>query len=102
MPQHDYENVKTFITQRAQEVVMNEAYAADEESRRAITVRLSPGHVELIDQLSKELDMSRQTFMDHLIDVALQDSIKALSDMQPEETRMAAWKAYNCVMTGAK
>jgi hypothetical protein len=102
MPQHDFESVKNFITQRAQEVVMNEAYAADEEARRAITVRLSAGHVDLIDQLSKELDMSRQTFMDHLIDVALQDSIKALSDMQPEETRMAVYRAYLDVMTGAK
>jgi hypothetical protein len=46
--------------------------------------------------------MSRQTFMDHLIDVALQDSIKALSDMQPEETRMAVYRAYLDVMTGAK
>lgn len=102
MPAHDYETVSTFIRQRAQEVIMNDAYAADEEARRAITVRLSTGHVDLIDQLSKELDMSRQTFMDHLIDVALQDSIKALSDMQPEETRMAVYRAYLDVMTGAK
>lgn len=102
MPAHDYETVSTFIRQRAREVIMNEVHAADDEARRAITVRLEPGHVALIDQLAKELDMSRQSFLDHLIDTALQDSIKTLSDMEPEETRMTVYRAYLDVMTGGK
>jgi uncharacterized protein (DUF1778 family) len=102
MPKTDYETVSQFISQRAQEVIMDEVHAADEEARRPITVRLEPGHVSLIDQLAKELDMSRQSFLDHLIDTALQDSIKTLSDMAPEENRMAVYRAYLDVMTGVK
>lgn len=91
---HDYESVKNFIATRVQEVNEMEAWEADKQQRQGITLRLSVGHVALIDRLSKELALTRQDFLSRLIEVALQDSIKTLSNLAPEDQRMTVYKDY--------
>jgi hypothetical protein len=95
---HDYESVKNFIQYRVQEVNEMEAWEADKQQRQGITLRLSVGHVALIDRLAKELALTRQDFLSSLIEVALQDSIKTLSDMAPEDQRMPVYKDYQNTM----
>lgn len=91
---HDYETVKNFIRLRVQEVNQMEAHEQDKESRQGITLRLARGQVALADRLAKELAFTRQDFLAYLIDVALQDSVKAMLDLVPEEERLALFKDY--------
>ena len=95
----DYESVRGFITQRYQESQHADAMAAEKETRQGVTLRLPVGHLAVIDRLSKEFSMTRQDFLSSLIDVALQDTIKALADLAPEKDRMKVWKDYSETMS---
>lgn len=101
MSDYDYESVRNFITIRHKEVIQNEVHEAEKETRQAVTLRLPRGHVALVDRLAKELDYNRQDFLSQLLDVALQDCIKAMSDLHLEGDRMNAWKSYMATMDGA-
>lgn len=100
MSDYDYESVRNFINIRHQEVIQNDVHEAEKETRQAVTLRMRRGHVALVDRLAKELDYNRQDFMAQLLDVALQDCIKAMSDLHLEADRMNAWKSYMATMEG--
>ena len=102
MAEYDYESVHNFIRVRQMELLDNEFREAEKETRQAVTVRLPRGHVALIDRVAKELEFSRQDFFAHLVDVALQDVIKTLSNLVDESERMATWKDYHATMEGAE
>lgn len=102
MAEYDYESVHNFIRVRQMELLDNDSREAEKETRQAVTVRLPRGHVALIDRVAKELEFSRQDFLAHLVDFALQDVIKTLADLGDESERMAIWKDYYATMEGAE
>jgi hypothetical protein len=80
----DYETMKNFIKSRLDELAMTEYAQQRDAELQALSIRLPRGHVQLIDHLAKDLDYSRQQFMARVIDLALQDCMKAYADMSKD------------------
>lgn len=80
----DYETMKNFIKRRFEELAMTEHAQQREAELQALSIRLPRGYVALIDHLAKDLDYNRQQFMARVIDLALQDCMKAYADMSKD------------------
>ena len=89
---HDYETFDRFIEQRLAALAFDDLAKNRESTFQAVTVRLTPGTVALIDHFGKEMDYSRQQFMGHLINLALDQMSRSWADQAPEEKRMDVYR----------
>lgn len=93
-------SIQATINSRFREVFEKEQKQEQQQALKAVTVRLPEGYIATIDQLSNELEWSRQEFLFNILEQALGDSIKALSDLAPEDQRDGIHADYCDVMFG--
>lgn len=100
MSYHPTGSIQAMIDTRFREVVEKAQTHDQQQALKAVTVRLPEGYIATIDQLSNELNWSRQEFLFNIIEQALGDSIKTLSGHAPEDLRNGVHADYVEVMFG--
>lgn len=100
MSYHPTGSIQATINTRFREVAEKEQKQEQQQALKAVTVRLPEGYIATIDQLANELEWSRQEFLFNILEQALGDSIKALSEHAPEDQRNGIHADYCAVMFG--
>lgn len=71
---------ENYVDQRLASIAMSEEEDRREATKQAVTVRLNPGTVRLLDQLAKNLEHSRQVLLVELIEKSVQQVAEAYAD----------------------
>lgn len=87
-----------YINSRMEEIAREDMSKEDEKSLQTITVRVSPYRVRMIDNLAKDLDLSRQSVLASIIDIGVQQAVSAYADTFGEDSQ----KVYMELLEAAK
>lgn len=68
---------ENYVQQRLASIAMSQDEEAREGTKQAVTVRLQPGTIRLLDAMSKNLEQSRQLFLVELIEAGLHEVVQA-------------------------
>lgn len=71
---------KEYVNSHLEELARAELEKNDDFIKQTISLRVTPYRLRLVDQLAKELDMSRQALLTSIIDIGVQQVASAYAD----------------------
>lgn len=89
---------KEYVNGRAEEMARSELLKNDEHTKHTISLRLTQYRLNLVDQLAKELDLSRQALLVNIIDIGVQQVASAYADTFGDEQSQ---QVYTELLEGA-
>lgn len=89
---------KEYVNGRAEEMARSELHKSDEHTKHTVSVRLTQYRLNLVDQLAKELDLSRQALLVNIIDIGVQQVASAYADTFGDEQSQ---QVYTELLEGA-
>lgn len=92
---------KEYVNGRAEEMARSELHKSDEHTKHTVSVRLTEYRLNLVDQLAKELDLSRQALLVNIIDIGVQQVASAYADAFGDDGGERSQQVYRELLEGA-